>query len=217
MEQINDNNLNINMRFSDTETLIIPINKNDLISKLIKMSIFTKCKLTDINYDDIPNELMSKFKFVFKGKVYKDYDLLISSINGLANNSIFHCIFPNITAAEITKLYDSIEESDENINTFLLSDNLRNILKNKKVFKFLTEYVKSYNSSENSVVTEQNPVITEQNININNSTFTINLDSIYKTQIEDLVTMGFENNDRVKQLLDKYKGDIQLVINELFV
>ena len=158
-----------------------------------------------------------KFKFVFKGKVYKDYDLLISSINGLANNSIFHCIFPNITAAEITKLYDSIEESDENINTFLLSDNLRNILKNKKVFKFLTEYVKSYNSSENSVVTEQNPVITEQNININNSTFTINLDSIYKTQIEDLVTMGFENNDRVKQLLDKYKGDIQLVINELFV
>ena len=199
------NSININIRFSDADTYTIPIKRNDTVNTLIQRSIIAKCKLEDIKQNQIPENIISKFKIVYKGKIIIDKDLLISSIDNITVDSIFHCIFPNLSKDDIDSIYNNLKVSDDEINQLLSSDDLRNLLKNKEAFTFITEYINSRGAN----------IVPNKVVNIETNIIEPAIYQ-YEKQLNDLKGMGFGDGIDLVQLLNEYNGNIQSVINELF-
>ena len=90
------------------------------------------------------------------------------------------------------------------INTDLSQKNT----KSKKVIKKIT-------ATETGTETETNMTTQENNINPPTIQPEIPIETLYSLQINEIVNIGFEYNDTIKQLLKRYNGDVQNVLNHL--
>lgn len=203
---INLSDINITLRFSDHDTFTTTVNLTDTIEQLVCKGIVHRSKLGhEILPEFIPKNLCSKFKVVFKGKLYKDLENNISSMDGISNDCIIHCIFPNLTPDEITSIKSNVTVSQQEINDFISSNTFLDLLKNPTHFNFVKQYI----ANPNPTIQQVQPSSIDQN------TVTVDLDALYEEQIVVLANMGFDNSESVKKLLQKYNGNVQSVLNEL--
>lgn len=216
------NHINITIKFADSETFKLTVHPhNDNILQIVKQGICLKCKLS-ILPDQLPLEnLISRFKIVFKGKVIQDYTVKISSLEDINNDTILHCIFPNLSQNEINNIYKNISTSDIDIDKFLSSEKLRTILKDPTKFTTITNYINNLEQTQNDqssssdIQNESKIIKVNESVNISNINVIVDLNQLYEVQINDLQCIGFESNEEIIKLLDKYKGNVQQVINEL--
>jgi len=199
---INHSDINITLRFSDHDTFTTTVNLTDTIEQLVCKGIVHRSKLGhEILPEFIPKNLCSKFKVVFKGKLYKDLEHNISSMDGISNDCIIHCIFPNLTSDEIISIKSNVIVPQQEINDFISSNTFLDLLKNPIHFNFIKQYIANPNPTPPS--------------SINQNIVTVDLDALYEEQIVVLANMGFDNSESVKKLLQKYNGNVQSVLNEL--
>jgi len=65
---------------------------------------------------------------------------------------------------------------------------------------------------------EQQPIM-ESNINNNNNNINVeeyDFDYVYQDQLNTILGMGFNDVDKIRNLLNANKGDVNVVINQLF-
>jgi hypothetical protein len=208
MESSNSlDSINVTLRFSDHDTFTTTMNLTDTIELLVRKGIIHRSKLgNEIQPEFIPKNLCSKFKVVFKGKLYKDLEHNILTIDGITNDSVVHCIFPNLTPDEVNSIKNNITVTQQEINDLISSGPFLDLLKNPTHFNFVKQYI----NNPNPVVVQNVPSST-----ISQSSVTVDLDALYEEQIVVLANMGFDNSESVKKLLQKYNGNVQSVLNEL--
>ena len=224
------------MKFSDAETINMEYNDDTKLLSLIKKAIVSKNKqLNDINEDYIPEKYLNRFKIVYKGMIIKvTNDFKVIDINNLVANCILHCVFPPLTENEINEIKAVGSVPIEIIDRLLNSVELIELLKKPEHFNFLKSYIESAgkintNISTNVIdindiddksktkkqpkkaVKKRSPISSDDELESEET----NIDSQYSLQIEEIVNMGFECNDRIKILLRNHNGDVQNVLNIL--
>lgn len=197
---------NVTLRFADQDTFVTTIDLNDQLETLVRKGIIYKAKLSaDILPEFIPLNICNKFRVIYRGKLYKELQNKMSTISGFENNTVIHCVFPQLTNDEIESIKSNVTVSEQEINNFLTSEEFRNFLKNPTNFNNIKQYI----ANPTSII--QTPV---QN-SISQNTVTVDLDVLYEEQIVVLANMGFDNSETIKKLLQKYNGNVQSVLNEL--
>jgi hypothetical protein len=225
------------MKFSDSDTINMDYDDSTTLMSLIKKTIVQKYPLlNEIDTDYIPEKFLNRFKVVFKGKIIKTTnDLKIVDINDIQPNVILHCVFPPLSSADIDEIKSNMYTPLEKINEMLNSSELIELLKIPNNYKFLKTFVenkgiisekveklkndkknvqtKKHQKKNTAIVRDNDSDLSEESDSENESNQSTEL--TYDSQINEIVNMGFECNDRLKQLLKEYKGDVQNVINIL--
>jgi len=191
--------LNIKVRFSDSNIFDIKCNTDMSIKSLVCKAILARNDITDIHEDQIPQYLLDLFKLVYNGKLYKNFQDKISSILDISDNCILNCIFPILSKEDITKLYNSIkvEVSESEINELLNSEKFKKLIKDQKFFNKL------------KVLLEKDLDETELDVK------EVNELEIYKNQLNELHNIGFVDDKRSIELLKKHNKNMQEVVNDL--
>lgn len=191
--------LNIKVRFSDSNVFDIKCNTDMYIKSLVCKAILIRNNITDIQEDQIPQYLIDIFKLVYNGKLYKNFQDKISSILDISENSVLNCIFPILTKDDITKLYNSlkVEVSEAEINELLNSEKFKTSIKDQHFFKKLKGMLEKDVDVKDVDVKE----VDERDIYIN--------------QLNELHSIGFIDDKRSIELLKKHNKNMQEVVNEL--
>jgi len=101
--------------------------------------------------------------------------------------------------------------SNENILAVDIDTDLSQ--KNTKLKKVINKITAT--KTDTATETETNMTTQENNINSPTIQPEIPIEILYSLQINEIVNMGFEYNDTIKQLLKRYNGDVQNVLNHL--
>jgi len=207
--------LNLQFKFADKNNINMLVSVDESIGHVISKIILIRNSLENqYQTESVPETIYSKFKLVFKGKMWSNTEDKVSTILDIQNDSILHCIFPQLSSDDIELIKNNTKTPDENVRALLSSIDFYNILKNPGYFKLINEFITNPTIFQNRLNTENS---SNESVAIPSSNSAMPSAPLndYQNEISLLNSMGFGNNSQNMQLLSRYNGNIQSVIDEI--
>lgn len=226
---INDDIL-IKFKFNDNTIFELNITDSTTIDDVIKYCVLQRGELPFDHPEAVPIELINKCKLVFRGKILNNMKQNILSIEHIKDaNAVVFCILAKLSRSEINSINNNIGPSKSDVKKLICSDKLCDYLSDPfnyinmcitigQSFEITHEQIYGLINSEQmhkyiKNKENYNKLIQQLNSNTSNQVITDNFK--YNKELEELKSMGFDNEEATKNLLIAFDGDIGNVINEL--
>jgi hypothetical protein len=227
----------INIKFNTQQTCVVEVTNSTTIGDVMKKCILKYIDHDTISYVVVPDTFLNKCKLVFNGKILSTLTNPITSIEGITGqNALIFCIMAVLTNTEIKLIEESVGPTNEKIMSLITSESLKTNLMNPTKFAYIcdkigvnfcvpqpqinellaSEQLLTYLKSSNNY-NEIVEWVEQAKSNETHSEVCSEAQNKYKylQALNEIVAMGFKDNDDTRCIISKHKGNLENSVNDL--